>query len=589
MAEKAAPSFPLRQLFQTVNTVFLCLLVATVSEAGSSPNLMIKGAGKSEEKNIRDYLQVAKLSCELPDWRVATLTKSLGKDIRKALRAVGYYHPELKLEIRPDDKCFEIQLEVIQGIGVMVQKVDIQVSEAMDELPAYREFRDNLPNSEGQLLEHRLYDKTRHRIEALASRFGFFDGEFNTRKLEVNTDTNNARFILDYNAGERYRLGEITIENTQFNDELMDQFIQLKTGDFYDSRALIQQQKAFSDSAFFQNVEVITLREERNPQSQTVPIQIKLKKRKRSLHQFGIGASTDVGPRLSYSLDRRWVNDKGHTFGWDTSLSPATRNLTTRYGIPKGDAGKSRVDLQTGYLYEKSDSNETATFKMAATQTEIIGENWGRSYSLEYLTETYTTSGEEDVSEMLLPGIRWYKMRADNHLFPRDGWRLNARIRTALDAMLSDTDLFQVTLSFKSITPAGRGRLIGRIDAGISSVSEFDRLPASLRFFAGGDGTIRGYNYEELGPTDADGDVIGGRHLLVVSVEYEHPITDRWGVAIFVDYGNAFNDIKDTDFFRGAGIGARWHSPLGPIRLDIAQGIDAGSSTQLHLSMGTDL
>ena len=307
------------------------------------------------------------------------------------------------------------------------------------------------------------------------------------------------------------------------------------------------------------------------------------------MHKFGVGASTDVGPRLSYSLDRRWVNKKGHTFGWDTAVSPVTRSLSTRYGIPRGDGGKSRLDLQTGYLYEKSDSNETATFKAAATLTKSIGQNWNRAWSLEYLTETYTAGDDESFSEMLLPGIRWHKVRADNAVFPRDGWRLNARIRTAFDALLSDTDLFQATLKFKSIVPAGKGRLIGRLDAGVSSVSDFDSLPASLRFFAGGDGSIRGFDYESLGPEDSDGDVVGGKHLLVGSIEYEHPITRKWGVAVFTDYGNAFDDLQDSDFNMGAGIGVRWHSPLGPIRVDVAKGIVPEHGVRLHLSMGTDL
>lgn len=590
MSTHAGISTLQKGLHRGIVLAILTALLLGSNAAADTPTLKIIGGAERERSNIRAYLQVEALPCDLPEWRRHALTASLTEDVRKALRAVGYYHPTLAVSVEPTDGCFRVEVRLNPGIGVMVLSVDITASAELSEQAQYQLFLDNLPNSVGQLLEHKLYDQTRNQIEALASRFGFFDGAFTTRRLEVDTDTNDARFLLHYDAGQRYTLGDITLDDTGFDDALMAQFIQIKSGQLFDSHELIRQQQTLSDSALFRDVEVVAQRDLRDPATATVPVNISLTRRKRNMHRFGIGASTDVGPRISYSLDRRWVNQRGHTWAWDTALSPVTRTLTTRYGIPKGDAGQTRLDFQAGYLYERSDSNETDTLKTVMNKTTLIGKNWTRSLALEFIQETFRTDGEaETQSKMLLPGIRWYKMRADDPLYPRNGWRLNARIRGAFEGILADTDLTQVNLGYKSIIPLGRGRVLARTQLAFSDVDQFSKLPASLRFFAGGDNSIRGFDYESLGPKDDDGNVIGGKHLAIGSLEYEHPISAKWGIATFIDHGNAFNELNEVDWRTGAGLGARWHSPLGPIRLDIAHDIEADNGLRIHLSMGTDL
>src|SRR5690606_9543527 len=117
-------------------------------------------------------------------------------------------------------------------------------------------------------------------------------------------------------------------------------------------------------------------------------------------------------------------------------------------------------------------------------------------------------------------------------------------------------------------------------------IDEFSELPASLRFFAGGDQSVRGYRYNSLGPTDASGEVIGGRKLLVGSLEYEHRIRGGWSAAVFYDAGNALEDYGDS-LARGAGFGVRWLSPIGQVRIDLASALsEDGNPWRLHLNIG---
>jgi len=110
-----------------------------------------------------------------------------------------------------------------------------------------------------------------------------------------------------------------------------------------------------------------------------------------------------------------------------------------------------------------------------------------------------------------------------------------------------------------------------------------------VRFFAGGDNSVRGYDFETIGPVDADGNVTGGNNLAVFSLEYDRLISKSWSLAAFVDTGSAFNDF-DVDFKTGAGVGIRWYSPLGPIRVDVAHPLgESDRSTRLHITLGPDL
>ena len=125
----------------------------------------------------------------------------------------------------------------------------------------------------------------------------------------------------------------------------------------------------------------------------------------------------------------------------------------------------------------------------------------------------------------------------------------------------------------------------------MTAISEnIEQLPTSLRFFAGGDASVRGYAYNSIGPTDEEGVVIGGKNLLVGSLEYEHRVWDGWSLAAFVDSGDAF-DGASPELKTGAGVGLRWRSPVGPVRIDLASGLDRppGDAFRFSFSIGPEL
>jgi translocation and assembly module TamA len=206
------------------------------------------------------------------------------------------------------------------------------------------------------------------------------------------------------------------------------------------------------------------------------------------------------------------------------------------------------------------------------------------------LVEDFDVGSQSGRSRLFMPGVGWTRLNAEDTIRPDRGSRLRFLLRAASDDLLSNTSFMQLVVRGKWIWPLpGRSRLLLDTQAGQTWFDKFEDLPPSVRFFAGGDNSVRGYGFETLGPRNELGEVIGGSRLFTTSVEIEKQLKPAWSIALFADTGNAFNS-SDPDLHSSIGIGARWQSPLGPVRIDIAEPLDGPDrSAQLHITLGPDL
>jgi len=167
---------------------------------------------------------------------------------------------------------------------------------------------------------------------------------------------------------------------------------------------------------------------------------------------------------------------------------------------------------------------------------------------------------------------------------------LQLRLRGGVESLLSDTTFIQPLVSAKWIYSfSGKSRIITRGSLGTTIVDDFSKLPTTLRFFTGGDSTVRGYQFSIIGPQDAQSQVVGGKNLTEISLEYEFPIKEKWSIAAFIDAGDAFDDTPD--YKAGVGLGLHWKSPIGPVRIDFGHALEQpiGTNLRLHLTIGPDL
>jgi translocation and assembly module TamA len=288
-------------------------------------------------------------------------------------------------------------------------------------------------------------------------------------------------------------------------------------------------------------------------------------------------------------LNRR-VNRLGHRLRWETLLSPVEQSSNIEYRLPGKRPATDWYSLFTGYQRRRSDALESEGWHGGVRRGSRFNSSWYGIQFLEFSTERLLEDGNWREQRSVVPGASWTLRTGPADPRPRRGLKATLELAGASSSLLSDTNFLRAHLTGKTILPLGdRTRLLVRGELGYLPTQSFDKVPPSWRFYAGGDASVRGYGYQSLGPSDDEGNATGGSRLLTGSFEADRAVTERWSAAAFVDAGSL-----SRDDFRGAaswsfGVGARWYSPLGPIRLDLAFPQDGDDAFRIHISLGPDL
>lgn len=514
--------------------------------------------------------------------------------VEDALRALGYYNPVIQWEIieppGEDEEPARLVLTVQPGEPVRVRSRKVEIEGPASEDPG---FTGSLPQkpAEGDVLNHGEYSSLRQTIENRASRLGYFDGEFTTRKLEVDPEKRVADITLIYRSGERYRLGEVSFsEGHGFEEQLLEQFVRFEPGEVFHADKIARLNTDLSNSGYFSGVDI-----DASPgaaEDGVIPVNVGLTTRPPRSVAAGIGFSTDVGPRLRGNWREHWINPMGHRRGVETELSAPRQNLSTWYELPLDPPMTDSIRLSAGYQREDIEDVESELLTFGQQWKHQLDDGWLQVASLRWEGERYRIGDDEtEQSSLLLPGLGYSKLHADSPLDPSRGYRIQFDVTGAHRAVLSNVDIVHVNFLVKGLyTLADNHRFLTRFQFGGVATNRFSDVPPSLRFFAGGDQSVRGYGYETLSPRDDDDVAVGGRYLMVGSAEYQYQFADNWRVAAFVDEGNAIDDLADP-LATGVGLGIRWISPVGPLRLDVAKGLNPefGGEWRIHFSMGPEL
>ncbi|MDF0749022.1 autotransporter assembly complex protein TamA [Marinobacter sp. 71-i] len=514
--------------------------------------------------------------------------------VEEALRALGYYSPVIQWEVvepsAEDETPARLVLTVQPGEPVRVRSRQVSIEGPANQDP---DFVGTLPEkpAEGDVLNHGQYSTLRQTIQNRATRLGYFDGEFTTRRLEVDPEQRVADITLVFRSGMRYRLGEVSFrEGHGFEEQLLEQFVRFEPGEIYHSDKIARLSSDLSNSGYFSGVDI-----DASPGSAVdgvIPVSVGLTTRPPRSVAAGVGFSTDVGPRFSGNWREHWINPMGHRRGAETELSAPRQNVGAWYELPLDPPMTDSIRLSAGYQREDIEDVESELLTLGQQWKHQLDDGWLQVASIRWEGERFRIGDEEtEQSSLLLPGLGYSKLHADSPLDPSRGYRIQFDVTGSHRAVLSDVDILHANVLVKGLyTLADNHRFLSRFQFGAVATNRFSDVPPSLRFFAGGDQTVRGYGYETLSPRNSEGIAVGGRFLMVGSVEYQYQFADNWRVAAFVDEGNAVDELSDP-LATGAGLGLRWISPVGPLRLDIAKGLDPefGGEWRIHFSMGPEL
>jgi translocation and assembly module TamA len=573
------------------------LMLAAVlwSSAQTAPadtgKVSIEGVNGEMRKSIEAWLSLDDEPCEAPQKRLQGRLDQAADEVRHALQAFGYYAPEITHSFNTgnDNTCWSATITIEPGLQVRLRHIDIDLQGEGRDDDAFRALVDNPPLKSGAPLRHDRYDSFRNSISNLAAGRGYFEGRFSRHELRVDPAVGVADVFLHFDTGPRFRFGDIRIEQDSIDTDLVQRFLEFHSGEHFSRKPVTDTSRALSGSGYFASVLVEPVIDA--AQDNRVPVRIVATPSNRHRYTASVGYTTDTGPRTGLGYRNQRINRDGHQFTSDLSLSTVISTLTLGYSIPMDKPLTDHLKFEAGYKYENTDSFRTATTAVSATWTHLRDNQWLEERALGFGREDYKIGNQDNAATyLLMPEIGWSRTIADDRLYPRRGLRMNFKTRGSLDQVVSDVSFLQLLGDAKGILGLPwRSRLIGRINAGVSVMDDIDNLPVSVRFFAGGDNSIRGYGYKSLGPKADDGSVEGGKNLLTGSLEVEHLFTAKWSVAAFVDSGNAFNGT-DINPSTGVGVGIHWRSPVGPVRLDVAHPLDKkGDLVRIHFVMGPDL
>ncbi|CAI8978959.1 autotransporter assembly complex protein TamA [Pseudomonas chlororaphis] len=562
------------------------LFTSCAALAQSELDVRVKPSNDELKANVEGYIGGVG---DRDEEALLRFSRGAEEQARKAAQALGYYQPQISSEVKGGEKP-RLVLNIDPGEPVHLRNVTIRVDGPAASLKGFRVPKSDQLKS-GAVLNHGHYEDAKRLIQNQASRYGFFSGRFTRQQLAVDPQAGVADIELVYESGPRYALGKVSFAgDTPFDEDLLQRMVPFKAGTPYDSELIAELNQALQSSGYFEGVRVDAA--PTAAAAEVIPVAAQLETRKPRTMGLGLGFSTDVGPRAKANWTRHWVNAQGHSYGWEAEISAPRQNVGLFYDIPLDPPLTDKLRFAGGYQNEEISNTDTLSklLTLGPEWHSKLPSGWQRVISLKWQREEYRLGDDSGLSNLLMPGISYSYLRSDNRIDPHNGYRLQFDSKVAKEGLGSDTNLLYGTVLLKGLTTVwDNHRFLGRVQFGGSATNGYKKVPPSLRFFAGGDQSVRGYDYQSLSPENSDGDRIGGRYMVAGSVEYQYSIAEKWRLATFVDQGNSFDKLELPNLKTGVGVGVRWISPVGPIRLDLARALDDDGGIRLHFSMGPEL
>jgi translocation and assembly module TamA len=564
----------------------LLLLLAAAPAVGKI-RVQVSGISGNELINVEARLSIKAQANQkgLDDDDVKRLHEQAVADIRDALVPFGYYSPKIRPTLEGHAPNWVAHYDIEPGPETDIVEIDDEyLGEGREELEKLAASRKIKMIQVGDRIRHAHYENFKKRMMDSALNRGYIDAHWETAELRIDPDLREARVVLHLQTGPRFYFGPVTVEQTIIDPEVVARYVHLEDGAPFETQKLLDLQFALGDLGYFDYVAIEPQRDQTLPGNR-IPILLRATPRARTRWDFGVGYGTDTGARVSLGSEWRRLNQSGHTLKTDFQLSQMKNTLQGEYRIPQGTTPGEYIGLNAQYESEDLEDGDTVKYVIGASLNRGPSDTWQKRYYLDF-THEETDFGETFITaDLLTPGIQITRTQANDPIFARRGWYLFADVHGSAHNVLSTTSFIQGHVIGRGIYPIGaRYRLLTRAEWGYSIVEEFGELPASQRFFAGGDQSVRGYAYQSIGPRDDEGDVVGGKYLQTYSVEIEATIRKTWGLAAFVDAGGA-DDKPDPYLYKGIGVGLRYRVPIGSLQLDLAHPLD-GNESPIRVHIG---
>lgn len=554
-------------------------------------------------------------------------SKNIETEVRNIMAIYGYYTPNITVSIKNKQTYVNIKANkpvVIEQININLidsnQYHDGAVKAKSELTSIINDYKSNIHKPLNQL----EYQDFKDKLIQSAHNNGYLDAELVVHKIQINKTVLTANINIELRLNNLYYLNIINVESLQqidptketnkLNTNFLYKFLPYDYNKLSETQVIIINAPYISNeilefknslSRYYSDIKLNTKIDKTNHK---VNITLKIKPIKNYRYSVGLGYSTDEGARAFGGLQIRNITYQSHKLDLQAKLAQYREVAEANYILPGLNPATDIATVGYQFRSDKKRNNNNLEKErhqvISQYQKSLLNGNMFLTGGLSYRYEEYRDieNQKSRKSELFVPYFIYDHVLSDNRINTYKGLHINALLEGANDAVLSDSSFLRLHTKFKGIYPLvvpeyiDGLRIIVRSQFGQVWHKEQHKIPPTLRFYAGGTETVRGYRYESLGPREINAKrkpiIVGGDRLISFSGELEKTIYKNWSAAAFYDIGNAYDTWSNwrQNIQRGIGAGVRWRSPLGPVRFDIAQAIDKNDKPwRIDFNIGPDL
>ena len=537
------------------------------------------------EANL-DIVRWSKRADVTPE-RLEQLFRTAPAQVKEILATEGYFSPRVEPSLEQTKDGSLARFVVEPGEPARVTQIDLTISGPVTQDPkgnqrierARRAFR----IKEGDVFRQPEWNAAKERVVGSLARNVYATAHIESSRAQIDPTANSATLQLDVASGPPVTFGELKVTGLQrYGANVVANLNPIQPGTPYDAEAVLKFQRRLLASGHFASAVVSA---EANPRAPSnTPVTVTLVEAPSQRVEFGIGYSTDRGVRAQIDYSDKNLFDRAWRLSSNLYVDRLSQQVTAGIELPRREDGW-RYAVEGKFKNEDIQGQRITNWSITGARLYTV-EEYESALSLQFLTERSSLEdGTRDDRDALFLGQSWTWNGLDDLLNPRKGYLAKLQVGGATKALLSTEDFGRVYGKANYLWPFNQRWSLGlRAEAGLVVADSRAGIPSAYVFRTGGDTTIRGYAFESLGVPEGDA-IVGGRYLLLGSVELTRWITRDWGAAVFYDTGNAFDDLHEFDPVAGYGAGVRWRSPIGSLSLDLAYGEDT-RRWRVHFSAG---
>lgn len=558
-----------------VSLILFIAWVTLFAKENSGISITINGvSGKTQtnvEKHLKELQQLKPLTAFTPE--------ELRDQVNKALQPFGYFKASVDVHF---DNAKKLTVVIHPGPQITISRLIIELIGEGAQNPDLRIALNNTPLKTGIPFITEEYNQTKQSLIDTAESLGYMHANFKKNEILIDETQYSAEITLIFDTGPLYYFGQVQFDPTYISPKLLHRFVPFQPGQAYSGDKVLQFNTNLANSGYFSSVLV----KPQITESSTVPVQVHLKPVPKYSYTLGAGYGTDTGIRGRAALHVIPVNRRGHKFNLLGQGSFVQNALQAQYVIPGTNPITDQYSLTGNYSNLNYSAGYSNAWLLSLAQQHHV-KNYKRLLSLNGLYEGFHYSEQNNTKQFLLyPKASFSFLKTQGLLFSPSGYNITLNGLAASTATLSTLNFAQFSIDAKGalrIEP-WRLRLYGHLLQGFTAISNINQQPLSLALLLGGTDNLKAYSFNSIGP---------GKILSYAGFEIQKETKKNWYLIAFYDVGSVYNP-EPRAFLHDVGAGLMWVSPIGPIKVGLAQAINShwqrtSQNPRLVISMGPDL